>query len=61
MAALMALAGPERILYGSDWPFVERDFVADQLDDLMTMPPFAGDAFCAMEHGNARKLFRRFA
>jgi predicted TIM-barrel fold metal-dependent hydrolase len=60
MAALMALAGPRRILYGSDWPFVERDFVTDQLDDLMTMPQFAGDAFAAMERGNARSLFRRF-
>ena len=61
MAALTALAGPGRILYGSDWPFVERDFVVDQLDDLMAMPHFAGAAFAAMERGNAQMLFKRFA
>jgi 6-methylsalicylate decarboxylase len=60
MAALTALAGPERILYGSDWPFVERDFVTSQLDDLIAMPQFAGDAFGAMARGNAQKLFSRF-
>jgi hypothetical protein len=27
----------------------------------MTIPPFAGDAFSAMENGNARRLFKRFA
>jgi hypothetical protein len=37
----------------SDWPFVERKFVIDQLDELMTIPLFAGDAFSAMENGNA--------
>jgi predicted TIM-barrel fold metal-dependent hydrolase len=60
MAALTALAGPGRILYGSDWPFVERDFVVDQLDDLMTMPQFGGDALDAMARRNAQMLFRRF-
>jgi predicted TIM-barrel fold metal-dependent hydrolase len=33
MAALTELARPERIVYGSDWPFVEREFVIDQLDE----------------------------
>jgi 6-methylsalicylate decarboxylase len=61
MAALTELVGAGRILYGSDWPFVERDFVVDQLYNLMTMPHFAGDAFGAMERGNAGKLFKRFA
>jgi 6-methylsalicylate decarboxylase len=61
MAALTELARPERIVYGSDWPFEEREFVIDQLDELMTVPPFAGDAFSAMENGNARRLFKRFA
>jgi predicted TIM-barrel fold metal-dependent hydrolase len=60
MAALTALAGPQRILYGSDWPFVERDFVTDQLDDLTAMPHFEGQAFDAMARRNAQSLFRRF-
>jgi predicted TIM-barrel fold metal-dependent hydrolase len=61
MAALTEFAGAERILYGSDWPFVERDFVVDQLNDLMAMRCFPGDAFAAMECRNAGKLFKRFA
>ena len=61
MAALTELAGTKRILYGSDWPFVKRDFVVDQLDDLMSMRHFAGEAFAAMERGNAQLLFGRFA
>ena len=61
MAALTALAGPERILYGSDWPYVERAFVIDQLETLKAMAPFSGDAFAAMARDNARRLFRRFS
>jgi predicted TIM-barrel fold metal-dependent hydrolase len=61
MAALTGLAGPRRILYGSDWPFVGHAFVADQIDDLAVMPHFAGDAFAAMAHCNAQRLFKRFS
>ena len=60
MAALTQLAGAGRILYGSDWPFVERNFVVDQLDDLMTMWHFDGEEFHAMERRNAEALFKRF-
>lgn len=61
MAALTEMARPDRILYGSDWPFVEREFVLEQVENLRTMPYFAGDRFAAMERGNAAKLFPRFA
>lgn len=61
MAALTELAGPERVLYGSDWPFVERSFVVEQNDNLQRMPHFAGERFAAMARGNATRLFRRFA
>jgi len=61
MAALTALASPSRILYGSDWPFVERSFVVEQQENLLRMPHFSGDRFAAMERGNAIGLFRRFA
>jgi predicted TIM-barrel fold metal-dependent hydrolase len=61
MAALTEMAQPDRILYGSDWPFVEREFVLEQVENLRTMPYFAGDRFAAMERGNAAKLFPRFA
>ena len=61
MAALTALAPASRILYGSDWPFVERAFVVEQQDNLLRMASFAGERFVAMERGNAAALFRRFA
>jgi predicted TIM-barrel fold metal-dependent hydrolase len=61
MAALTALAGAERILYGSDWPFVQRAFVVEQQQNLARMPHFAGARFAAMERGNAIGMFGRFA
>jgi hypothetical protein len=61
MAALTALAPASRILYGSDWPFVERAFVVEQQDNLLRMASFAGERFVAMERGNAMALFPRFA
>jgi predicted TIM-barrel fold metal-dependent hydrolase len=61
MAALTEMARPEHIMYGSDWPFVEREFVMEQVENLRSMPYFAGDRFAAMERGNAARLFKRFA
>jgi predicted TIM-barrel fold metal-dependent hydrolase len=61
MAALTALAPASRIMYGSDWPFVEKSFVVEQQENLLRMPHFAGDRFAAMERRNAIGLFKRFA
>jgi predicted TIM-barrel fold metal-dependent hydrolase len=61
MAALTEMAKPEHILYGSDWPFVERDFVTEQSENLRSMPYFGGDRLAMMERGNALRLFKRFA
>lgn len=61
MAALTALASIGNIFYGSDWPYVDRAFVIEQNDNLVRMPHFAGDSFAAMERGNARRMFPRFA
>jgi 6-methylsalicylate decarboxylase len=61
MAALTALAPIANILYGSDWPYVERDFVVEQNENLARMPQFGGENFAALAHDNARRLFPRFA
>jgi predicted TIM-barrel fold metal-dependent hydrolase len=61
MAALTALAPASRIMYGSDWPFVEKSFVVEQQENLLGMSHFAGDRFAAMERRNAIGLFQRFA
>jgi len=61
MAALTALAPASRIMYGSDWPFVEKSFVVEQQENLLRMPHFCGDRLAAMERRNAVGLFGRFA
>jgi predicted TIM-barrel fold metal-dependent hydrolase len=61
MAALTEMAKSEHILYGSDWPFVERTFVEEQTENLRAMPYFAGERFGKMERANATRLFPRFA
>ena len=58
---ITALAPPERILYGSDWPFVLRSFVVEQQENLTRMAHFSGTRFAAMERDNARRMFKRFA
>ncbi len=61
MAALTSLAPIGNIFYGSDWPYVERDFVVEQNEALLRMPHFAGDKFAALERSNAIRMFPRFA
>ena len=61
MAALTNMAGADHILFGTDWPFVERSFIDEQLGNLRQMPYFSGDRYEAMARGNAMNLFPRFA
>lgn len=48
------LLGPERLLFASDYPWVQPDIILDALRSLR-LPP-AHEA--AILHGNARRLFR---
>jgi predicted TIM-barrel fold metal-dependent hydrolase len=61
MAALTEVADPTRILYGSDWPYLERDFVRDQQDGLARVPQFQGERGHPMAWQNAARMFKRFA
>jgi 6-methylsalicylate decarboxylase len=61
MAALMEAADPSHVLYGSDWPYLERDFVRDQLANIVGLPQFAGARLEPLEWRNAAQLFGRFA
>jgi predicted TIM-barrel fold metal-dependent hydrolase len=61
MAALTDLVTPDHILFGSDWPFVERPFVVEQINNLLKMKCFAGARFDAMAKGNAATLFPRLS
>jgi predicted TIM-barrel fold metal-dependent hydrolase len=61
MSALYEIADPSHVLYGTDWPYIDRHLVHDQLDNLSGMTELAGPRFDSMAYGNAKALFRRFA
>jgi predicted TIM-barrel fold metal-dependent hydrolase len=57
MAALAQIAAPERILFGSDWPFCNDAVVAEEVKDF-TAPGFlAADVTAMIARDNALKLF----
>ena len=60
MGALKTVADPGRIVFGSDWPFVQAPLVAEALR-LHTAPGLHSEAErAAIDRGNALKLFPRF-
>ncbi len=61
MAALTQVADPSHVLYGSDWPYLARDYVQDQLADLVGLPQFRGARLEPLAWRNAAQLFTRFA
>ncbi len=59
MGALAAVAAPEQIVFGSDWPFANARVVAEALKD-QTAPGFLSAAQrAAIDRGNALALFPR--
>jgi predicted TIM-barrel fold metal-dependent hydrolase len=60
-SALTIAAEPSRLLYGSDWPYVSKEYIARQIVGLENMPQFAGDKLHALERQNAMGLFRHGA
>ena len=57
MAALLALAAPSQILFGSDYPYVQMEKTVGGLDRLGYGPELLG----AINRDSALKLFPRFA
>jgi 6-methylsalicylate decarboxylase len=56
---LRAFADPERILFGTDWPYAPDTLVKDSIDSLCA-PNFLGnDERTRIERNNALKLFPR--
>ena len=61
MGALKTVADPARIVFGSDWPFVQAPLLAEAVK-LHETPGLHGDAErAAIDRGNALTLFPRFA
>lgn len=62
LAALLAFARPERIVFGSDWPFAPDTVVhyfAAGLEEHLRHTPFGTTISAAIDHGNAAALFPR--
>jgi len=57
MVCLNAIAAPERIVFGSDWPFANTRVVAEALRTYETSVPIAPDVRNAIDRGNALALF----
>ncbi|MCD2191805.1 amidohydrolase [Actinomycetospora endophytica] len=62
LPSLLAFARPERILYGSDWPFAPASAVSyftGGLDEHLAHTPFGQSIGAAIGHDNAAALFPR--
>lgn len=62
MLGLKEVADPSRIMFGSDWPYVDRSYVEEQTDNLLALreTEFGPELFDRMERENAVALFPRF-
>ena len=58
LLALLGIADPSRLLYGSDWPFTAEPGVARMLDDLRATSLFAGPVDGVLT-ANAQRLLRQ--
>lgn len=57
MAALSRIAAPERILFGSDWPFCNARVVEEEVKDFMAPGLLDAGTSGAIARDNARRLF----
>ena len=60
LSALTSVAEPSRIMYGSDLPFIHRETIEMQTENLKTFPGFDAKSFAAMARESALELFPRF-
>jgi predicted TIM-barrel fold metal-dependent hydrolase len=61
LPSLLSLAGPERLLYGSDWPFTPEPVVSLLTAELDGTPLLDAAATAAMRSANALRLLPRLA
>ena len=61
MGALKTVAAPDRILFGSDWPFVPPKLVAEEVATHEAPDLHTAAEQAAIDRGNALKLFPQFA
>ncbi len=61
LSALLQIARPDHLLYGSDWPFTPAEGCAALAQKLDQTPLLAGDLRAQAMRGNALSLFPRLA
>ena len=59
--ALLTLAPPERLLYGSDHPFMLSNLIPPAIEFVYSYPEIDGATREALSSPNALKLFPRLA
>jgi predicted TIM-barrel fold metal-dependent hydrolase len=60
MACLAGVARPERIVFGTDWPFANAKVIAEAFKIDQTAAPVSGLRRSAIDRGNALSLFPQF-
>jgi 6-methylsalicylate decarboxylase len=61
MTCLAGVARPERIVFGTDWPFANAKVVAQAMETYEAPAAMAGPQRNAIDRGNALSLFPQFA
>lgn len=59
--SLLQVADPDRIVFGSDWPYCPEVMAEDMIRDLANNPLLTASQLAAVERGNAERLFPRLA
>ena len=59
VASVLQLVGPERLLYGSDWPALDEADVQNLIQNLGGNPLLQPDDRARIERRNAMELFPR--
>jgi predicted TIM-barrel fold metal-dependent hydrolase len=60
LACLAAIAAPERIVFGSDWPFANSRVVTEAVKTYETAAPIDARQRAAIDRGNALSLFPQY-
>jgi predicted TIM-barrel fold metal-dependent hydrolase len=60
LASLYAVTDPTHVMFGSDWPYIDKEYVEDQTKVLIDTPSLTPERFTLMERENAMRLFPRF-
>ena len=61
LQGLTGIADPSRILFGTDYPYIPADAVAEETAGLDAWPGFSDDKRAAVDRTNAAALFPRFS